>query len=80
MWPRPLRIDIHLARRFLEVVVETLWEIQKLIRDGATLYGGDVGAPYAPKAGANYLQMYQNATRTSTKREQAVGHCRAMQS
>jgi hypothetical protein len=57
----------------------TLWDLQKLIRDGNSSYGEDPSAPYASEGDSNHVLMHENASRLSTKREREIAHCRAMQ-
>jgi len=58
--------------------METIWELQNTIRSGSRDYGPDPGAPYQSGSGATNLESFESATRSSTKRDHAISHCRAM--
>ncbi len=58
--------------------METIWDLQNKIRGGFPDYGPDPGAPYHSGSGASNLEAFESAIRSSTKRDHAVSHCRAV--
>jgi hypothetical protein len=56
----------------------TIWDLQLEIDAGRTLYGEGFPSTYTGSGTTDYLVAYKNATRASTKRENAMRHCRAM--
>src|SRR5208337_268277 len=60
-------------------VMQTLWQLQQLIRAGKTEYGKDPGAPYVNATMTNYLESFEQASRPSTKRDHEFNHCSSMQ-
>lgn len=58
--------------------METIWDLQNIIRGGFQDYGPDPGAPYQSGGGVSNLDAFEGAIRAATKRGRAISHCRAM--
>lgn len=57
--------------------MNTIWDLQVAIQDGATCYGSDPGAPYATQ-GQNYWELWKNTQRETNRQSHATNHCHAM--
>ena len=58
--------------------MHTSWDLQQLIRSGATSYGPDPGAPYADSLTPSYLESFEKATRPSTRKDHELQHCQLL--